>query len=109
MLELLKKYYSSQDKIQNIEVLTGKEDAFDYTTIKISEKKEFIIDNMPKITALPAPCHTRGHTLFFLEEEGISNPEKSIYDKVLFTGDTLFVGGCGKFFEGNGEVFFFLQ
>ena len=21
----------------------------------------------------------------------------------MFTGDTLFIGGCGRFFEGNGE------
>lgn len=24
-------------------------------------------------------------------------------DNFAFTGDTLFIGGCGKFFEGNGE------
>jgi len=23
-------------------------------------------------------------------------------ERVVFTGDTLFIGGCGKFFEGNG-------
>lgn len=23
---------------------------------------------------------------------------------VLFTGDILFIGGCGRFFEGNGEI-----
>jgi len=22
----------------------------------------------------------------------------------LFTGDTLFIGGCGRFFEGDGEM-----
>ena len=22
-------------------------------------------------------------------------------DKAVFTGDTIFIGGCGKFFEGN--------
>jgi hydroxyacylglutathione hydrolase len=34
------------------------------------------------------PCHTKGHILF-----GINS--------TLFTGDTLFAGGCGRFFEGN--------
>ena len=24
----------------------------------------------------------------------------------LFTGDTLFIGGCGKFFEGTGETMY---
>lgn len=34
------------------------------------------------------PCHTKGHILF-----GVG--------PALFTGDTLFAGGCGRFFEGN--------
>lgn len=24
-------------------------------------------------------------------------------EKVVFTGDTLFIGGCGRFFEGTAE------
>ena len=28
--------------------------------------------------------------------------DKSTDERVVFTGDTLFIGGCGKFFEGNG-------
>ena len=36
------------------------------------------------------PCHTKGHILF-----GIEN--------TLFTGDTLFAGGCGRFFEGSAS------
>ena len=34
------------------------------------------------------PCHTRGHVAFQVENN-------------LFTGDTLFNSGCGKFFEGK--------
>lgn len=30
-----------------------------------------------------------------------SGPEKT--NKAVFTGDTLFSGGCGRFFEGSGE------
>lgn len=41
------------------------------------------------------PCHTKGHVCYVLEDEG--------KDVAVFTGDTLFVGGCGKFFEGNGD------
>lgn len=29
--------------------------------------------------------------------------DKETGDKVIFTGDTLFIGGCGRFFEGTGE------
>ncbi|EGZ10528.1 hypothetical protein PHYSODRAFT_520173 [Phytophthora sojae] len=34
------------------------------------------------------PCHTRDHVLFHCQD-------------ALFTGDTLFVAGCGRFFSGN--------
>ncbi|XP_031498434.1 hydroxyacylglutathione hydrolase cytoplasmic-like isoform X2 [Nymphaea colorata] len=48
------------------------------------------------ILALHTPCHTKGHICYFVtgkEEE----------DPAVFTGDTLFVAGCGKFFEGTAE------
>jgi len=65
--------------------------------------------------ALKSPCHTIGHTLFYLEsitkvdneyKESISSLESLplfTMNKVIFTGDTIFIGGCGKFFEGTGE------
>lgn len=34
------------------------------------------------------PCHTRGHVAYLLGD-------------ALFSGDTLFAGGCGRFFEGT--------
>ena len=40
------------------------------------------------------PCHTTGHVIYHV---GAETPSPA-----LFTGDTLFVGGCGRFFEGNG-------
>ena len=39
------------------------------------------------------PGHTAGHIIYWFEEE-----------KILFTGDTLFVLGCGKLFEGTPQV-----
>jgi hydroxyacylglutathione hydrolase len=45
------------------------------------------------ITCFHTPCHTRGHTLYYIPGEPGS----------LFTGDTLFSGGCGRFFEGSAE------
>jgi len=40
------------------------------------------------------PCHTSGHVLF-----EVIGKEKN----ALFTGDTLFLAGCGKFFEGSAH------
>ncbi len=39
-----------------------------------------------------APCHTRGHGIFSFPQE-----------KALFTGDALFVGSMGRFFEGTAQ------
>jgi hydroxyacylglutathione hydrolase len=57
------------------------------------------------INVLFTPCHTSGHVSFFIEDlssssEGQAGKGK---DPILFCGDTLFVGGCGKFFEGTAE------
>ncbi|GFR24108.1 hydroxyacylglutathione hydrolase, mitochondrial [Trichonephila clavata] len=48
------------------------------------------------INCLLTPCHTRGHICYFVEDESGSAP-------AVFTGDTLFSAGCGKFFEGTPE------
>ena len=39
------------------------------------------------------PGHTAGHIIYWFEKE-----------KVVFTGDTLFVSGCGKLFEGTPQI-----
>ena len=48
------------------------------------------------ITALHAPGHTLGALSFYVRDG--SAPA------ALFTGDTLFVGGCGRLFEGTAEI-----
>jgi len=48
------------------------------------------------IKCIASPCHTRGHFLFLA-----SNPSSA--STHLFTGDTLFSGGCGRFFEGTAS------
>ncbi|KAI9918330.1 hypothetical protein PsorP6_011986 [Peronosclerospora sorghi] len=40
------------------------------------------------VTVYATPCHTRDHVLYHCEN-------------ALFTGDTLFVAGCGRFFRGT--------
>lgn len=45
------------------------------------------------IETIHTPCHTRGSACFVIHESGVA--------KCAFTGDTLFLGGCGYFFEGD--------
>ncbi|XP_055856595.1 hydroxyacylglutathione hydrolase, mitochondrial isoform X1 [Episyrphus balteatus] len=47
------------------------------------------------VRCLFTPCHTIGHICYYVESPG--------GEKAVFTGDTLFQGGCGRFFEGTAE------
>lgn len=55
----------------------------------------FTIGKNIKVTALHTPCHTQDSICWYMEDQKTG-------ERVVFTGDTLFIGGCGKFFEGNG-------
>jgi len=57
--------------------------------IKKSDPVVTITENL-KFKVHFTPCHTQGHVCFYHESE-----------KIVFTGDTLFLGGCGRFFEGT--------
>ncbi|UPK93390.1 hypothetical protein LCI18_004325 [Fusarium solani-melongenae] len=44
------------------------------------------------VKGVHTPCHTQDSICFFMEDGN---------EKAVFTGDTLFIGGCGRFFEGS--------
>ncbi|EED22924.1 hydroxyacylglutathione hydrolase, putative [Talaromyces stipitatus ATCC 10500] len=44
------------------------------------------------VKALHTPCHTQDSICYFLEDGD---------QRAVFTGDTMFTGGCGRFFEGD--------
>jgi glyoxylase-like metal-dependent hydrolase (beta-lactamase superfamily II) len=46
---------------------------------------------------LATPCHTRDSICYYVTDTSSSSDAG-----VVFTGDTLFIGGCGVFFEGTG-------
>ncbi|TNY19383.1 beta-lactamase-like protein [Rhodotorula diobovata] len=46
------------------------------------------------VTAVYTPCHTRDHICYYVED-------KAKDERAVFTGDTLFISGCGRFFEGE--------
>lgn len=50
-----------------------------------------------KVRVLETPCHTAGHVSYVVTDEAVPGRPPG-----LFCGDTLFVGGCGRFFEGDG-------
>ena len=68
-----------KDQIPGIDVALKEND-----TLKINDYSVKIFET---------PGHTAGHIIYWFEKE-----------KVVFTGDTLFVLGCGKLFEGTPEI-----
>lgn len=48
------------------------------------------------VEVIDAPCHTRGHVLY-----KVHHPQHPADGIALFTGDTMFIGGIGAFFEGD--------
>ena len=58
------------------------------TADRLLQEGETIDFGTTSVKILYLPCHTRGHVAFLVED-------------ALFTGDTLFTAGCGKFFEGT--------
>ncbi len=50
-----------------------------------------------RFQVIDVPGHTRGHIAYFHRAEALSEAP------VLFCGDTLFSGGCGRLFEGTPQ------
>lgn len=71
----------------------GLDERIEALTDKVSHNETLNIGDL-SIKCLHTPCHTSGHVCYFVNDS--TNP-------ICFTGDTLFVAGCGKFFEGSAE------
>ncbi|RKO99771.1 hypothetical protein CXG81DRAFT_27488 [Caulochytrium protostelioides] len=51
-----------------------------------------------EVTALHTGGHTMGHVCYYVTDTGAPTAPPAV-----FTGDCLFVGGCGRFFEGTPD------
>jgi len=50
------------------------------------------------VKCLFTPCHTTGHMCYY-----VTHKHNDLITPCVFTGDTLFLSGCGRFFEGSAE------
>ncbi|KAJ3093720.1 hypothetical protein HDU97_009140 [Phlyctochytrium planicorne] len=73
----------------------GGDDRIGALNLKVEDGKGFKLGALD-VKPLYTICHTTGSVSYY-----IVNPETG--KKVVFTGDTLFIGGCGRFFEGTPE------
>ncbi|KAM5228381.1 hydroxyacylglutathione hydrolase, mitochondrial isoform 2-T2 [Ctenodactylus gundi] len=74
----------------------GGDDRIGALTNKVTHLSTLQVGSL-HIKCLATPCHTSGHICYFVSKPGGSEPA------AVFTGDTLFVAGCGKFYEGTAD------
>ncbi len=75
-------------------------DRIPFQTISVNDGDQISILDC-KVNVIEVPGHTREHLAYFLPENSNLN-----MPPVLFCGDTLFGGGCGRIFEGSPEEMF---
>ncbi|CAG8464543.1 10757_t:CDS:10 [Acaulospora colombiana] len=61
--------------------------------------EEFTVGTL-KVRSLHTPSHTKGSVCYYVRDGNEMNGEM---EKAVFTGDTLLVGGCGRFTEGDAK------
>ncbi|CAG2063776.1 unnamed protein product, partial [Timema podura] len=72
----------------------GGDDRIKALTRKVSHGDQLKVGQL-SVRCLFTPCHTSGHICYFVESAG--------HAPAVFTGDTLFIAGCGRFFEGTPD------
>ncbi|TPX36186.1 hydroxyacylglutathione hydrolase [Synchytrium microbalum] len=71
----------------------GGDDRIDALSHKVEDRVSFKIGSLD-VTPMFTICHTKGSVSYYVVDA-------STGQKCVFTGDTLFVAGCGRFFEGT--------
>ncbi|KAL9111087.1 MAG: hypothetical protein Q9227_004520 [Pyrenula ochraceoflavens] len=77
-------------------IIGGKDCA--HVTKTPAHSETFSLGKSISITPLHTPCHTQDSICYYMQDDSGSDIKRAV-----FTGDTLFIGGCGKFFEGDAS------
>lgn len=83
---------SFHKKYPDLPVIGGKDS--ELVTYTPSHQEVIDLGDNISITALHTPCHTQDSICYYAADAKTG-------EKAVFTGDTLFVSGCGRFFEGD--------
>ncbi|KOM41014.1 hypothetical protein LR48_Vigan04g121200 [Vigna angularis] len=85
-----------KELVAGIRVYGGWIDNVKGCTDKVENEDRVSLGADINILSLHTPCHTKGHISYYVTGKEGEQP-------AVFTGDTLFIAGCGKFFEGTAE------
>jgi hydroxyacylglutathione hydrolase len=75
-------------------IVYGGDDRIPALTHKLKDKETFKLGEL-NIKTLFTSGHTTGSISYYVSDKSGNG--------CVFTGDTLFIGGCGRFFEGTGQ------
>jgi len=81
--------------VTNVTIYGGDAERIAAISKVLKHEDEFQVGSL-KVKALRTPCHTSTHVCYFVTDD-----QKN--ERAVFTGDTLFIGGCGRFYEGTAE------
>ncbi|XAR71852.1 Hydroxyacylglutathione hydrolase [Bertholletia excelsa] len=85
-----------KELVPGIRVYGGSVENVKGCTNRLQNGDKLVLGSGTHILALHTPCHTKGHISYYLTGKDEEDP-------AVFTGDALFIAGCGKFFEGTAE------
>jgi len=77
---------------------TNEDGRIDAATQLVADGETFELGGV-SFRALHTPCHTSGHVCYYTDADKDEAP-------VVFSGDTLFAAGCGRFFEGTATTMY---
>lgn len=78
-----------------ISVIGGSEECPHVSEIP-DHMQKFKFGKQMEVTCIRTPCHTQDSVCYYVKD-------RETNEQAIFTGDTLFTAGCGRFFEGTGE------
>lgn len=81
--------------LSNSVEIVGGDPSIQGMTRQVKDGEELKLGTGVSIRCIHTPCHTAGHMSYLASASDGSS--------AIFTGDILFVGGCGRFFEGTPE------
>ena len=85
-----------REAFPGVEIIGSSLDNVEGCTKFVEDLEQFKLTERIEVKCLLTPGHTKGHMCYL-----VSCPTSTDAKQAVFTGDCLFIGGCGKFFEGT--------
>ncbi|PRT54470.1 hypothetical protein B9G98_02090 [Wickerhamiella sorbophila] len=82
------------ENIYRVPIVAGKDSPL--VSVTPADRHTYKIGENLEVTAIHTPCHTQDSICYYVRD-------LKTQQKAVFTGDTLFNAGCGRFFEGTAE------